>query len=148
MDWLGLSELVGCVVLAGFVAFVVWLIVRRRVLGRSGGLFECFWKVASAPSSSWSLGFARYDKDMLQWFRGVSFALRPHTQLNRTRTSVVAQRAPALAEAGTLVGGDRIVTLACDDHACDMAMPEDALTGLLAWLDAAPPGSNLPPRID
>ena len=148
MDWLGLSELVGSAVLAVFVVFVVWLIVRRRVLGRSGGLFECFWKRTSAPPSSWALGFARYEDDMLQWFRGVSLALRPHATLNRTRTVVISQRAPGVGEAAMLADDNRIVTLTCDEQACDVAMPADALTGLLAWLDAAPPGANLPPRVD
>ena len=147
MDWLGWSEFVACAVVAIIVVFVVWLIVRRRVLGRSGGQFECSWKHSSAPPSAWALGFARYEDDTLQWFRGVSLAVRPHALLDRTRTVVVAQRTPGAGEAEMLAGGNRIVTLECDAKTCDVAMSADALMGLLAWLDAAPPGANLPPRI-
>ena len=56
---------------------------------------------------------------------------------------VVGQRAPSAVEAVVLYDGQRVAELEqrrTDRNTVEVAMAPDALTGLLSWLEAAPPG--------
>lgn len=65
------------VALVGLGLFVFGL--RRRLIQRSGGTFDCSlrWDVPERPDTSgkgWSYGVARYSGDRLTWFRVFSYA--------------------------------------------------------------------------
>jgi hypothetical protein len=140
--WL-LAAALALVVLAAAV-----LASRRYLLERSGGTVECALR-QPAGSGPWRLGVLSYAHDSLRWHGALGVLLRPEYEFHRRALSVVARRPAEPSEAVTL-GLDRIVvevSVAPPDgtpeHTAELAMTEQALTGFLAWLEAAPPGSHL-----
>lgn len=135
------------VALLGLAVFsLVLLAVRRRWLARQGGTFECSLRLdTSSPSTGWVLGVARYHDGMLQWFRFFSYSWRPRKEFLRSAVRVLETRDPNAVEAVSLYDDQRIVRFELSGEAelaqrWDLAMSPDSLTGLLSWLEAAPPG--------
>ncbi|MCA1219342.1 DUF2550 domain-containing protein [Streptomyces sp. 8L] len=134
------------VVLVALGLFVFGL--RRRLIQRSGGTFDCSvrWNLPERPDPSgkgWVYGVARYNGDRVNWFRVFSYAPRPRRSLERSAIEVVARRAPEGEEELALLSD--AVVLACRHRGVrlELAMSDDALTGFLAWLEAAPPGQRV-----
>jgi len=136
----------------GLVAFLTLaaggvLFLRRRLLARSGGTFECSVRVdrPAAGSASggrgWMIGLARYGPDRLEWFRVFSLSPRPKFVFDRSM-QVSDRRLPDGPEAFSLYAGHVVVTvtLPSSDHQVELAMSDSALTGFLAWTEAGPPG--------
>jgi hypothetical protein len=127
--------------------------VRRRLIQRSGGTFDCSLRRntpltrsgsgADTSGKGWGYGIARYNGDCVEWFRVFSYAPRPRRTLERGSIVVAGRRAPEGEEELALLS-DAIV-LSCDHQGTrlELAMSEDALTGFLAWLEAAPPGQRV-----
>ncbi|MEW2544973.1 DUF2550 domain-containing protein [Streptomyces sp. NPDC047002] len=134
------------VVLGALGLFVFGL--RRRLIQRSGGTFDCSvrWNLPEHPDPSgkgWVYGVARYNGDRINWFRVFSYAPRPRRSLERSAIEVVTRRAPEGEEELALLSD--AVVLACVHRGVrlELAMSDDALTGFLAWLEAAPPGQRV-----
>ncbi|MFD1662575.1 DUF2550 domain-containing protein [Streptomyces caeni] len=134
------------VVLAAAGLFVFGL--RRRLIQRSGGTFDCSlrWNVPEQRDTSgkgWGYGVARYSGDRVEWFRVFSYAPRPRRVLERSSIEVAGRRGPEGEEELALLSD--AVILACHHRGTrlELAMSEDALTGFLAWLEAAPPGQRV-----
>ena len=143
-----------------FAAFLVLLVVaasgiatRRFVLERRGATVECGLRKSRGP---WRLGVASYRLDEFCWFGVFGILMRPDETFSRRDLAVVSRRPPTEAEV-SILGPGRIV-VECQlgevgapaeagqhdlDRAVELALAESALTGLLAWLEAAPPGSHL-----
>lgn len=152
-------SLVGVALLLALGLFAFGL--RRRLLQRSGGTFDCNlrWNApqpaaytdeapAEAPppladGKGWAYGVARYNGDQIEWFRVFSYAPRPRRFLERNLIEVLQRRNPEGEEELALLSDS--VILACSLHGTrvELAMSEDALTGFLAWLEAAPPGQRV-----
>ncbi|MFW6694037.1 DUF2550 domain-containing protein [Streptomyces sp. MAR4 CNX-425] len=120
--------------------------LRRRLIQRAGGTFDCSLRwgpKAARPGKGWAYGVARYSGDVIEWFRVFSYAPRPRRVLRRDAIEVLERRAPAGEEELALLSD--AVVLACrhDEDRIELAMSEDALTGFLAWLEAAPPGQRV-----
>ncbi|GAA1923676.1 DUF2550 domain-containing protein [Streptomyces sp. NPDC054871] len=122
--------------------------LRRRLIQRSGGTFDCSlrWNAPEKGDTSgkgWGYGVARYNGDRIEWYRVFSYAPRPRRTLERSAIEVVDRRAPDGEEELALLS-DAIV-LGCLHRGVrlELAMGEDALTGFLAWLEAAPPGQRV-----
>ena len=140
-----------------FAAFLILLVVvaagiasRRFVLERRGATVECGLR---RPGRSWRLGVASYQLDEFCWYRIFGLSMRPTQTFPRRDLAVVAHRAPTEQEV-TILGPGRVVaecqlsgsaagTADAGTGTVDLALAESALTGLLAWLEAAPPGSHL-----
>jgi hypothetical protein len=86
------------------------------------------------------LGVGRYHGGRLEWFRFFSFAVRPRETFPRNRVRVVDSRDPDPVEAVSLTAESRILALEVGPQTRELAMSEDSVLGLLAWLEAAPPG--------
>jgi hypothetical protein len=154
-----------------FAAFLILLVlaacgiaVRRFLLERRGAQVECGLR---RPGGSWRLGLASYQLDEFCWYRVFGFSMRPEQAFPRRDLAVVARRAPTEEEV-TILGPGRIVVEcklgtsgasggtggsaeaggadgtdgADGTSTVDLALAESALTGLLVWLEAAPPGSQ------
>ncbi|MEU6401194.1 DUF2550 domain-containing protein [Streptomyces sp. NPDC046985] len=122
--------------------------LRRRIIQRSGGTFDCSlrWDLADQPDVSgkgWSYGVARYNGDRVEWFRVFSYALRPRRTLERGSIEVAGRRLPEGEEELALLSDAVILTCLHRGTRLELAMSEDALTGFLAWLEAAPPGQRV-----
>jgi Protein of unknown function (DUF2550) len=149
----------------------VGIAARRFLLERGGGTVEC--GLRCGPNGSWRLGVASYQREELNWFGALGLTMRPDVVFPRRDLTVVSRRLPTDAEAASLGPGMIVVecqlgedsgqfSLAPDGAPgpgpggalgplggpgpggiIELAMGEEALTGLLAWLEAAPPGSHL-----
>lgn len=140
--WEGLLDAAG-VLLFLVVAYGVALMVRRRVLGRNGGVFELSHRVrATRPGRGWLLGIGRYSGDVLEWFRVFSLSPRPKRTWRRTELSFDSSRAPEGAEEVALYPNHVIVVCRSHGDTVELAMALETLTGFQAWLEARPPGTD------
>lgn len=120
---------------------LVWLFGRRRWLSRSGGLFDCSIRsVDAASSTGWVLGAARYSGEYLEIFRIFGLSFGPKWQFRRRSMEVVGSRLPEPVEAVVLFEGQHIAHVRVDDREWEIALGPESLTGLMSWLEAAPPG--------
>jgi hypothetical protein len=156
--WLSAAEVIGLIVLL-LALCVVGFAVRGRWLARNGGTFECSMRrlhhnidhnmagpsePTTTPSTNWVLGVARYSGDYLEWFRFFSLAWWPKHSFPRSEVSVLGHRAPTETEAVALYADQEVVTVCTgsgesSEHR-DLAMTADSFTGMLSWLESAPPG--------
>ena len=142
--WLGVVEIIG--MLAALLAIsVLMLTVRRRWLDRVGGTFDCSLRLRMrTPGAGWVLGVGRYSEGILEWFRYFSYSLRPRMVFPRRNVRVLTTRMPDAVEAVALNSNEKVLRLEMQDgHAetqWELAMSQESLTGLLSWLEAAPPG--------
>ena len=131
-----------------FAALLILLVLaaagiaaRRFLLERGGATVECGLR---RRGRSWRLGLASYQLDEFRWYGIFGISMRPEQTFPRRDLAVVARRPPTEQEV-TILGPGRIVA-ECQLGASttiDLALAESALTGLLAWLESAPPGSHL-----
>jgi len=122
------------------VLCAVGLAIRRMLLDRGGGTVECGLR---RPGGNWRLGVAAYAEDELRWYDAVGVLLTPEEVLARQTLSVASRREVYPAEAALL--GQGMVVVSCTvgelPETVELAMASGALTGFLAWLESAPPGS-------
>ncbi len=127
------------VLLAVLVAGVtVAFLLRRRFL--LSGLGAVTMWLRPARSSRWLVGVAWYGGDMLLWYRGVSLAVRPHERFSRADVQVESRRSPGREDLA-LPSDVVVVTIATPEGTRELAMDTSQGTGVLSWLESAPPGS-------
>ena len=144
--WEWLADSAG-VLLFLVLLYGVALVVRRRWISRNGGTFEFSVRVRSGRAGrGWILGVGRYTGDDLEWFRIFSLAPRPRFTYRRSELEYVGRRDPVGVESYSLYSGHIIVSARTRSGPLEVAMSPDALTGFLAWLEAAPPGRPRSPR--
>jgi Protein of unknown function (DUF2550) len=134
-----------------FAAFLILLILaasgiaaRRFLLERGGGTVECGLRRLSG-NRAWRLGVASYQRDELRWYHVFGILLRPEEIFPRRTLVVISRRLPEPSEEANFGPGRVVVECRAGDDGgyVELAMTESALTGFLAWLEAAPPGSHL-----
>jgi hypothetical protein len=129
-------------VLIVFAAAV--LATRRYWLERGGGTVESGLRRPSGRGP-WRLGVVSYQRDELGWHGALGVALRPEYVFPRRSFEVTSRRPVDAAETAVLDPTWIVVEAKTGDEQdpVELAMSDQALTGLLAWLEAAPPGSHL-----
>jgi hypothetical protein len=144
--WEWLVDVAGALLVL-LLLYGVCLVVRRRWISRHGGTFEFSVRVRSGRiGRGWTLGVGRYTGNDLEWFRIFSLAPRPRFRYRRADLQYVGRRDPVGSESYSLYSGHIIVSVRTADGPLEVAMSPDALTGFLAWLEAAPPGRRMPHR--
>ena len=137
-------------VLALIVLAAAALASRRYLLERNGGTVECALR-SPAATGAWRLGVMSYGHDSVRWHGALGVLLRPEHVFQRRSLSVVSRRPADPSEAVTL-GTERVVVEVSvrpdvldppPARQVELALTDQALTGFLAWLEAAPPGSHL-----
>ena len=151
-----------------FAAFLLLLVLaasgiaaRRFLLERRGATVECGLRKGRG---SWRLGVASYRLDEFCWFGVFGISMRPDECFSRRDLAVVSRRPPTQEEESILGPGRIVVECKFGEpgepgaagtagqvgpgsgstgRGVELALAESALTGLLAWLEAAPPGSHL-----
>lgn len=137
-------EALGVPILVIAVGLLV-LALRRRALARGGGTVELSLRLKPGTHGrGWVLGTARFEGDALQWYRVFSLAMRPRRTLTRRDLVVLSQREPTGAERLSLLAGAVVMECRSSAGPVELAMGSSAVTGFLAWLEAAPPGATLP----
>lgn len=115
------------------------LALRRRLLTRRGGTFDCSLRLREgARGQGWVLGIARYAGDALEWYRVFSYSMRPRCAIGRD-LRVLERRKPTGIEAFSLLAGAVVVLCQDGGRPVELAMSEDSLTGFLSWVESAPP---------
>lgn len=141
--WLWAVDLVLLAIALG-VALLAVVVVRRRYLARSVGAFDLsINKRADPGAQGWTLGLAVYRGSTLEWYRTFSLRLRPAYRFSRDQLVVDGRRDPAGAEVHALHDGHVVVAARTPTPVRQLALTPDALTGLLAWLEASPPGRSV-----
>lgn len=142
--WQWLVDVAGLCLLLLF-GYGLLLLVRRRVLTRNPGTFELSYRAhGGAPGRGWVLGLGRYAGSDLEFHRIFGMRLRPMRVFARETLAIEGRRAPVAAEQRVLYSGHVVVSCRVAAEQVELAMAPEALTGLLSWLEAAPPG--LSPR--
>ena len=121
---------------------VTALFTRRRLLSGHGGVFDCGLRTGSG---NWMMGLARYEDECLAWYRVFSLASRAQLRFSRSRTHVLGHRNLDELEALALFADDAVIGLStclADDtlQSFELSMSLASQTGLMSWLEAAPPG--------
>jgi hypothetical protein len=131
-------------VLVLVLLYGVALVVRRRVLSRNGGTFELSYRIRTEKAGrGWLLGIGRYSGDRLEWFRIFSLWPRPKESWQRSDLSYLGQREPEGVERMSLFGDHVVVTCSSPEGDVELAMSPSSLMGFQAWLEAAPPGTQM-----
>lgn len=143
MEWLGVVEAAFLFLVIMLVLPVVWLYARRRWLDRQGGMLQCGLRGGSL-GERWRLGAARYNGEELQWFRAFSLSFQPRLRFRRTATAVRDSRMTTPEETAELYGDLQVVEVDSapdfgEGQRWELAMHSESATGLLSWLEAAPP---------
>ncbi|HET9170835.1 MAG TPA: DUF2550 domain-containing protein [Actinospica sp.] len=102
-----------------------------------------FTAAAVRDGRGWSYGIAQYGADRVDWYRIFSYAFRPAAVLGRRDLEVIGRRDPEGTEELALFPGWTILDCRLGSGYAELALSEDALTGFLSWLEAAPPGQDV-----
>ena len=107
---------------------------RVRHLGRRVGSFEC--ALRRPGQRDWTSGIAVFGAGRLDWHRLVSLAHRPARSFVRRELEIVGRRG---RRADPRAG--EVIEVACRyrGEEFELAMVDQALAGLVSWLEAAPP---------
>ena len=139
--WLLAAVLVILILAAAGIA------ARRFALERGGGTVECGLRKGDGP---WRLGLASYQSEELYWFSVFRVSMRPEETFPRRELTLVSRRLPSDVEAASLGPGMIVVECQLGDGSAtepgsrvELALADSALTGLLSWLEAGPPGSHV-----
>jgi Protein of unknown function (DUF2550) len=134
--------LIVCVLMAAL--YVVAMATRRVAIRRPGGAVECC--LRADDDDRWRRGVVAYRTDQLCWFRSNGMGLRPDAAFDRHALQLVARHDGDAAHLTGMAGPpgavDHTVVVRFETGAGGdpvwLAMSRDALTGLLAWLEAGP----------
>lgn len=141
--WWNVVSVLGSLVLLIALSLIL-LALRQRLLNRMGGNFECSLRLrVTTPGAGWVLGVCRYSEGILEWFRFFSYSPKPRLVFDRSELRVLETRDPDPIEAVALSSDQTVVRVAVPgqpDQFWELAMSAESLTGLLSWLEAAPPG--------
>jgi hypothetical protein len=134
-DWI----LIAAVVLS--LLYVVAKAMRRAAIRRPGGAVEC--SLRQSGDDHWRRGVAAFRTDQLYWFSTCGVGLRPDAAFDRRAMQLVARRDVDTTE--MIKPPDELTQLVvvrfetgADADPVWMALSRDALTGLLAWIEAGP----------
>lgn len=119
------------------------LYVRRRWLTGQGGVFDCSYKQnTGADPSGWTLGWARYRGEEVQWFRAFSLSPSPRFKLRRPNVVFLGSRPPTASEQTSLYDGSIVLRFQVrgDEETILLAMDRPTAMALVSWLEASPPG--------
>lgn len=130
--------LIDWILIVAVLAPVLYLAVqatRRMAIRRPGGAVEC--SLRQDGDERWRRGVAAYRTDRLYWFSSRGVGLRPDAAFDRRGMQLVARHD------GDEAGGGQPVVVRFETGADGapvvwLAMSKDALTGMLAWLEAGP----------
>ena len=146
MNWLVAAEIVGIVLLVGAVSFLTALFVRRRWLSTRGGVVDCgLRKDNDRRGSAWTMGIARYEGEVFEWYRVFSVSFRPKVVFPRASTHITGRRQIDDLEALALFDDHDIISVTSvnakgQPGAYELSMTPASVTGLMSWLEASPPG--------
>ncbi len=140
--WQWTLDIAGALLLIA-VVYVLALVVRRRIISRSGGTFELSYRLhADREGRGWVLGIGRYSGERLEWFRIFTLGPSPKRSWERDDLTYDGRRQPLGAEQASLYPDHVVITCQSPHGDVELAMSEASLTGFQSWLEARPPGTD------
>lgn len=141
---MGSSFGVGELGILAVVCALGWLLVvvaRRLWLNLGGGIAEC---ALRHGDGRWMHGLARYRGNRFEWFGRWGLLPRPSFVLRRRHARVVTWREADEAESRLGFQISRVLVVVRDDEPGEwsLAMNHGSATGLVSWLESAPPGTE------
>ena len=140
VGWLVADVLIAVLVV---VASLIILLLRRRILQRGGGFELCLRLHPGHWGGGWVFGIGRYEGDKIAWFKTFGLSLRARRCLPRRSLEVLGRHRPDTEDQRLVPPGHVVLACRVGGRTLDMSMEEQAVTGFLAWLEAAPPGQHL-----
>ena len=147
MDVAWLAQGLGLAILAVVVVSIVVIAVRRSALSRSGAIDVC-WRPSHARGEltpdgrGWVLGQGRFRDDEFLMYRSFSPLPGAARKLNRGSLKLGARR-DAVGTEPDLLPVDAVIVRCTDGGTqVELALSQQALTGLRSWLESIPPASR------
>ena len=136
------AEITGLVLLLVLVLCIVAITVRRSLLTKSGGVDFCWRRSMDADGSGWIFGQGRYREGDLTLYRSFSPLPMASRILKRDRLALGDRRALVGTEPDLLPVGSVVVRCTDGSTPMELALSEEAMTGLRSWLESVPPATG------
>ncbi|MGQ0624374.1 MAG: DUF2550 domain-containing protein [Sporichthyaceae bacterium] len=128
------------VLLVAALALGLILTLRRALLTRRAGTFRAsLRRGAHDDGDGWSYGIGRYHGDRIEWYRLFSLAPRPKHVLTRKLLMIQHRRPVSPAELHSVPLGSLVAVCSHAGLNVELATTPASMTGLLSWVEAAPP---------
>lgn len=136
------AEIAVLALVLALVLLIAAIAVRRSLLTRSGGVDVCWRNRIGPDGNGWTFGQGRYRDNELTLYRSFSPLPIASRKLLRNRLTLGARRSLAGTEPDLLPVGS--VVLRCTDGRTpiELALAEEAATGLRSWLESVPPATG------
>lgn len=135
---LSLPLKIAALLLLGLLLGMVAFTVRRHLLTRTHGSFDC----ALRDGDGWTVGIARYGVDRVDWYRVFAIRLSPGRTFLRSSLEIVGRRDVAAGERNALLPGSVVCMCRYEGRDLELALSMDAYMGLSSWTESAPPGQQ------
>ena len=142
MNVVSLAQLVGLAILVIVVLAIVVIAVRRSALSRSGAIDICWRRDLRPDGRGWVLGQGRFRENQFLLYRSFSPLPGAARRLHRESLALGARRGPVGTEPDLLPVEAVIVRCTDGGAQIELALGEEALTGLRSWLESIPPATR------
>jgi hypothetical protein len=136
------AEIIGLALLLVLVLSIVTIAVRRSLLTRAGGVDICWRKSLQPDGRGWTFGQGRYREGELTLYRSFSPLPIASRVLRRDALQLGEQRTLLGTERDVLPVGSVVVRCTEGDAPIELALTEEAVTGLRSWLESVPPATG------
>jgi hypothetical protein len=142
MDMVSLAQAFLLATLGVVVLAIIVIAVRRSMLTRAGAIDICWRRTLTRDGRGWVLGQGRYRDNEFLLYRSFSPMPGAGRRLHRESLQLGEQR-PLVATEPDLLPVDSVVVRCTDGGSqLELALREEALTGLRSWLESRPPATR------
>jgi hypothetical protein len=142
MDIVTLGEILGLAAVLVVVVAIVVIAVRRSALTRAGAIDICWRRDLRPDGRGWVLGQGRFRDNECLLYRSFSPLPGVATKLHRDELKLGGRRSPVGTEPDLLPVDAVIVRCTHGGEQIELALSEEALTGLRSWLESMPPATR------
>lgn len=142
MDITSLAQGVGIAFLILVLVAIIMIAVRRSMLARAGAIDVCWRRSRSTDGEGWVLGQGRFRDNGFLLYRSFSPWPGAARTLHRNSLTLGDRRARVGTEPDLLPVDAVIVRCTDGGTHFELALSEQALTGLRSWLESLPPATR------
>ncbi len=142
MDTVVLAESAGAALLVALVVAIVVVGFRRSALARSGAIDICWRRDLALGGRGWVLGQGRFRENEFLLYRSFSPFPGAARRLRRDHLVLGDRRGPTGTEPDLLPPDAVIIRCTHGGTPIELALGEEALTGLRSWLESMPPATR------
>jgi len=142
MDIVSLVQAVGLAMVVVVVLAIIVIAARRHVLARSGAIDISWRRSLASDGRGWVLGQGRFRDNEFLLYRSFSPLPGAARKLHRG-TLKLGQRRELVGTEPDLLPADAVI-VRCTDGGTpfELALSNEALTGLRSWLESLPPATR------